>query len=61
VGMNRPVHVLEQGADVEEIVNMTAVAVIDAQERAGGAQARAETAAHMEHHLAGTGPRAGGR
>ena len=33
VGMDRPVHVLEQGADVEEIVNMAAVAVIDAQER----------------------------
>jgi malate dehydrogenase (oxaloacetate-decarboxylating)(NADP+) len=33
VGMNRPVHVLEQGADVQEIVNMAAVAVIDAQER----------------------------
>jgi malate dehydrogenase (oxaloacetate-decarboxylating)(NADP+) len=33
VGMQRPVHVLEQGADVEEIVNMAAVAVIDAQER----------------------------
>jgi malate dehydrogenase (oxaloacetate-decarboxylating)(NADP+) len=61
VGMNRAVHVLEQGADVEEIVNMTAVAVIDAQERTGGAQARAETAAHMEQHLAGSGSRAGGR
>jgi malate dehydrogenase (oxaloacetate-decarboxylating)(NADP+) len=33
VGMQRPVHVLEQGADVEQIVNMAAVAVIDAQER----------------------------
>jgi malate dehydrogenase (oxaloacetate-decarboxylating)(NADP+) len=33
VGMQHPVHVLEQGADVEEIVNMAAVAVIDAQER----------------------------
>jgi malate dehydrogenase (oxaloacetate-decarboxylating)(NADP+) len=33
VGMRRPVHVLEQGADVEEIVNMAAVAVVDAQER----------------------------
>jgi malate dehydrogenase (oxaloacetate-decarboxylating)(NADP+) len=33
VGMQRPVHVLEQGADVEEIVNMAAVAVIDSQER----------------------------
>ena len=34
VGMNRPVHVLELGADVEDIVNMAAVAVMDAQESA---------------------------
>ncbi|HEU4630841.1 MAG TPA: NADP-dependent malic enzyme [Gemmatimonadaceae bacterium] len=33
VGMRRPVHVLEQGASVEDIVNMTAVAVVDAQQR----------------------------
>jgi malate dehydrogenase (oxaloacetate-decarboxylating)(NADP+) len=33
VGMSRPVHVLERGADVQDIVNMTAVAVVDAQER----------------------------
>jgi len=33
VGMQHPVHVLEQGADVQEIVNMAAVAVLDAQER----------------------------
>ncbi len=33
VGMDRPVHVLELGADVQEIVNMAAVAVMDAQER----------------------------
>ncbi len=33
VGMQHPVHILEQGADVEEIVNMAAVAVIDAQQR----------------------------
>jgi len=33
VGMDRPVHVLEQGAEVQEIVNMAAVAVVDAQER----------------------------
>jgi malate dehydrogenase (oxaloacetate-decarboxylating)(NADP+) len=31
--MSRPVHVLERGADIQEIVNMTAVAVVDAQER----------------------------
>jgi len=33
VGMRRPVHVLERGADVQDIVNMAAVAVIDAQAR----------------------------
>jgi len=27
------VHVLERGADVQDIVNMAAVAVVDAQER----------------------------
>jgi len=34
VGMAQPVHILEQGSDVQEIVNMAAVAVMDAQERA---------------------------
>ncbi|MBL7471983.1 NADP-dependent malic enzyme [Robertkochia sediminum] len=33
LGMNKPVHVLQLGAAVEEIVNMAAVAVVDAQER----------------------------
>jgi hypothetical protein len=33
IGMNRPVHVLERGAEVQEIVNMAAVAVIDSQAR----------------------------
>ncbi|HEY5060504.1 MAG TPA: NADP-dependent malic enzyme [Gemmatimonadaceae bacterium] len=33
MGMARPVHVLERGADVQDIVNMAAVAVVDAQER----------------------------
>jgi malate dehydrogenase (oxaloacetate-decarboxylating)(NADP+) len=32
-GMSRPVHVLERGASVQNIVNMAAVAVVDAQER----------------------------
>jgi phosphotransacetylase len=31
--MRHPVHVLEHGADVQEIVNMAAVAVMDAQSR----------------------------
>lgn len=34
IGLQKPVHVLQLGASVEEMVNMTAVAVIDAQERA---------------------------
>lgn len=33
VGLRRSVHILQLGASVEEMVNMTAVAVIDAQER----------------------------
>jgi malate dehydrogenase (oxaloacetate-decarboxylating)(NADP+) len=36
VGMDKPVHILERGADVQDIVNMAAVAVMDAQERSTG-------------------------
>jgi len=36
VGMRHPVHVLERGADVQDIVNMSAVAVVDVQERERG-------------------------
>ena len=43
IGMSRPVHVLERGAEVQDIVNMTAVAVVDAQARSYTA---AETAAN---------------
>ena len=32
MGMSKPVHVLHRGAEVEEIVNMAAIAVVDAQE-----------------------------
>lgn len=38
VGMRRPVHVLERGASVQDIVNMAAVAVVDAQERTQSAE-----------------------
>ena len=31
MGMNKPVHVLQRGAEVEEIVNMAAIAVVNAQ------------------------------
>tara|TARA_R110002049_G_scaffold201337_1_gene372072 strand:+ start:614 stop:2908 length:2295 start_codon:yes stop_codon:yes gene_type:complete len=33
LGLRKSVHILQLGADVDEMVNMTAVAVIDAQER----------------------------
>ena len=36
VGMGLSVHVLDEGADVQDIVNMAAVAVVDAQEREVG-------------------------
>jgi malate dehydrogenase (oxaloacetate-decarboxylating)(NADP+) len=34
MGMSKPVHLLSRGAEVEEIVNVTAIAVVDAQETA---------------------------
>jgi len=33
IGLNRPVHILQLGASVEEIVNMAAIAAIDSQRR----------------------------
>jgi malate dehydrogenase (oxaloacetate-decarboxylating)(NADP+) len=33
MGMRKPVHILQLGASVDEIVNMAAVAVVDAQEK----------------------------
>ncbi|MBL4663842.1 MAG: NADP-dependent malic enzyme [Flavobacteriaceae bacterium] len=33
LGMRKPVHILQLGAKVEEIVNMTAIAVVDAQQK----------------------------
>jgi len=32
MGMSKPVHVLQRGAEVEEIVNIASIAVVDAQE-----------------------------
>jgi len=34
VGMNKPVHVLSRGAEVTDVVNMAAIASIDAQDAA---------------------------
>ena len=33
IGLNRPVHILQLGASVEEIVNMAAISAIDSQRR----------------------------
>jgi len=33
MGMKKPAHILQLGASVDEIVNMAAVAVIDAQNK----------------------------
>ena len=32
IGMSKPVHILEQGSDVNEILDMVAIAVVDSQE-----------------------------
>ena len=32
VGMAKPVHLLQRGVEVEDIVNMTTIAVVDAQD-----------------------------
>jgi malate dehydrogenase (oxaloacetate-decarboxylating)(NADP+) len=34
MGMRKPVHILQLGASVREIVNMAAIAVVDAQQQA---------------------------
>ncbi len=39
MGMSKPVHLLARGAEVEEIVNVTAIAVVDAQETASSLEA----------------------
>jgi malate dehydrogenase (oxaloacetate-decarboxylating)(NADP+) len=43
LGLRKAVHILQLGASVEEMVNMTAVAVIDAQEREKRKKARLNT------------------
>jgi malate dehydrogenase (oxaloacetate-decarboxylating)(NADP+) len=35
MGMKKPVHVLQRGDDISDIINMAAVAVVDAQEAQG--------------------------
>jgi malate dehydrogenase (oxaloacetate-decarboxylating)(NADP+) len=42
MGMSKPVHVLQRGAEVEEIVNIAAIAVVDAQDAEARASVPAE-------------------
>jgi len=55
MGMSKPVYVLQRGAEVEEIVNIAAIAVVDAQETEvrvdGGAGKKAGTATQNEAKL----------
>jgi len=37
LGLNKPVHVLQLGSSVREIVNMVTIAVVDAQSKQDGA------------------------
>lgn len=43
MGMRKPVHILQLGASVDEIVNMTSVAVVDAQQKEKLEQDKAKT------------------
>ena len=36
MGMSRPIHVLQRGSSAADIVNLTALAVVDAQEMRSG-------------------------
>ncbi len=48
MGMSKPVHVLQRDAEVEEIVNMAAIAVVDAQETEAGRKPKSETVGRVE-------------
>ena len=45
---SKPVHVLQRGATVEEIVNVAAIAVVDAQETEAGRKPTSETVGQVE-------------
>jgi malate dehydrogenase (oxaloacetate-decarboxylating)(NADP+) len=49
MGLSKPVHVLQRGAEVEEIVNIAALAVVDAQDAAERDTQRLEAMVEAEH------------
>jgi hypothetical protein len=44
MGMSKPVYVLPRGAEVEDIVNITAIGVVEAQSKTSPGAARAPRA-----------------
>jgi malate dehydrogenase (oxaloacetate-decarboxylating)(NADP+) len=48
MGLSKPAYVLPRGAEVEDIVNITAIAVVDAQEANGHKPAKVQEAALVE-------------
>jgi malate dehydrogenase (oxaloacetate-decarboxylating)(NADP+) len=55
MGMSKPVHVLQRGCEVEEIVNIAAIAVVDAQETESAldTELKADKPAAAVQHTAG--------
>ena len=51
MGMSRPVHVLQRNATVEDIVNVAAIAVVDAQENEAESVAPGRAAARAGNHV----------
>jgi malate dehydrogenase (oxaloacetate-decarboxylating)(NADP+) len=49
MGLSKPAHVLQRGAQVEDIVNIAALAVVDAQEAAAQKSLRLEALDEAEH------------
>jgi malate dehydrogenase (oxaloacetate-decarboxylating)(NADP+) len=51
MGMSKPVHVLQRGAEVEEIVDIAAIAVVDAQEAQGRPASHVKWEEEVEAHV----------
>ena len=43
LGMSKPVHIIQLGASVDEMINMAAVVVVDAQEKEKWQQRKEES------------------
>jgi malate dehydrogenase (oxaloacetate-decarboxylating)(NADP+) len=49
LGMARPIHVLQRGSEAADIVNLTAIAVVDAQQREQQGSGKRESARRLIH------------